>query len=316
MALRLKRGTNAERAVYTPELGELVYVTDYNSAGVSPLWVGDGTTLGGNAVNTDTDTITSELSDLTDVDTTGVQVGDVLKWNGAAFVPQVEGSFTPGGTYDINIIGDVKGSLVGDDSTILVDGVNSVITGRIRTTLKTEIEDIEIGLRTANPQFSYYSTATNGLFPLSVVNIGNIHNDAFSNEFSLFKARGTIANQTIVQPGDTLGAVTYAGYDGVIPAIAGCVKMEVNSVSAGNISADLVFATRNGDITTYTENVRLKADKGTVTQGYIQFGSYTTTNRNNITPAAGMVIWNETTTQFEGFDGTNWINLVDGTTSP
>ena len=92
--------------------------------------------------------------------------------------------------------------------------------------------------------------------------------------------------------------------------------MEVNSVSAGNISADTVIATRNGGIASYTENVRFKADKGTVTQGYIQFGSYSSATRATITPAAGMVIWNSTTTQFEGFDGSNWINLVDGTTSP
>jgi len=49
--------------------------------------------------------------------------------------------------------------------------------------------------------------------------------------------------------------------------------------------------------------------------GFVQFGSLTTTARNALTAAAGMVIWNSTTTQFEGYNGTNWINLVDGVTS-
>ena len=50
MALRIKRGTNAERLAYTPELGEPIYVTDYSSAGVAPVFIGDGSTSGGVAV--------------------------------------------------------------------------------------------------------------------------------------------------------------------------------------------------------------------------------------------------------------------------
>jgi hypothetical protein len=47
MALKIRRGTNTERLAFTPELGELIYVTDYATAGVAPVWVGDGSTLGG-----------------------------------------------------------------------------------------------------------------------------------------------------------------------------------------------------------------------------------------------------------------------------
>lgn len=50
MALQIKRGTEAQRSLYTPMVGELVFVTDYLSAGVDPIYVGDGVTLGGVAV--------------------------------------------------------------------------------------------------------------------------------------------------------------------------------------------------------------------------------------------------------------------------
>jgi hypothetical protein len=43
MALRIRRGTNAQRLTITPEQGELVYTTDTKS-----LYVGDGVTVGGN----------------------------------------------------------------------------------------------------------------------------------------------------------------------------------------------------------------------------------------------------------------------------
>ena len=50
MALQIRRGTNAQRLLYTPIVGELVFVTDYLSATVDPIYVGDGVTLGGVAV--------------------------------------------------------------------------------------------------------------------------------------------------------------------------------------------------------------------------------------------------------------------------
>ena len=42
MALRLRRGTNAERQLITPLQGELIYTTDTKA-----LFIGDGTTVGG-----------------------------------------------------------------------------------------------------------------------------------------------------------------------------------------------------------------------------------------------------------------------------
>lgn len=51
MALQIRRGTNAQRQLLsgdnTPAEGELLYVTDWATAGVSPLWIGDGVTAGG-----------------------------------------------------------------------------------------------------------------------------------------------------------------------------------------------------------------------------------------------------------------------------
>lgn len=50
MALQIRRGTNVQRLLYTPLVGELVFVTDYTTAGVDPIYIGDGLTLGGVAV--------------------------------------------------------------------------------------------------------------------------------------------------------------------------------------------------------------------------------------------------------------------------
>ena len=57
MALRLRRGLDSDRQTITPKQGELLYVTDTGA-----IWVGDGTTVGGNQIGKlETDT-TPQLS--------------------------------------------------------------------------------------------------------------------------------------------------------------------------------------------------------------------------------------------------------------
>lgn len=81
MPLRLRRGSNTDRLTFTPLEGELIYATD-----TKILWIGDGTTIGGQRV---TGVVPESISDLNDVDTTTnpPTFGEVLKWDGFAFVP-------------------------------------------------------------------------------------------------------------------------------------------------------------------------------------------------------------------------------------
>jgi len=103
MSLRIRRGTDAQRQAVTFLEGELVYTTD-----TKKLYVGDGSTQGGNSV----DTSVGSINSLSDVNTAGVQIGQILVWNGTAFVPGEQGT------------GE---SIFGADSTLLVDATNSSI---------------------------------------------------------------------------------------------------------------------------------------------------------------------------------------------
>lgn len=178
MPLQLRRGTNAERQLITPQEGELIYVTDYEIRNVSSMWVGDGFTPGGNPVDSNAGTIS--LSSLTDVDVTSVspQIGDVLKWNGAFFTPQPDID-TQGETYiDITSVspqfgdvlkwdgafftpqvvdGVVSGSnyrinIIGDDSSVIVNSQTSTITGNFVGSLFSDDSSLII------------DTATNDIF--------------------------------------------------------------------------------------------------------------------------------------------------------
>ena len=175
MALRLRRGTQAERddAGFIPDSGEPVWTID-----TKRLYIGDGTTPGGNLIQasggggsitgiTDTTTgsvlalsdlaatfsvdvemdtnaditlsATSQLNGTGQISLTGNITGNDFSGNAATFA-----SVTATGGID----GDLTGSVFSDDSTLLIDGVNGKITGTIST---TEIEASSGTLEVSRP---------------------------------------------------------------------------------------------------------------------------------------------------------------------
>ena len=76
MALQIKRGTNFQRLALVLAQGEPFFVTDHAALGVSPMWVGDGTTYGGV-----TSVAPVNFTDLSDVTITSVASGDLLNYD-------------------------------------------------------------------------------------------------------------------------------------------------------------------------------------------------------------------------------------------
>jgi len=110
MALRLRRGTNAERLTVTPQSGEIIYVTDSKK-----LYVGDGSTVGGNLV--------SGVNDI--IDDATPQLGGDLDLNNKNIVGNgninITGTITATGNINlgdgaggdvISVGGDVNGNLI------------------------------------------------------------------------------------------------------------------------------------------------------------------------------------------------------------
>lgn len=115
MALRLRRGTNAERLTITPVESELIYTTD-----TKELFVGDGFEIGGNKIG---GIIPQIINDLTDVDAATPDIGQILKWNGANWVAS-----------DDDNTGVVEGleyriSIVGNDESVIVNSETNTVTG-------------------------------------------------------------------------------------------------------------------------------------------------------------------------------------------
>jgi len=132
MALRLRRGTNAGRLGITPVEGELIYTTDTKT-----VYVGDGVTVGGNAVSGGGGGGATDINSLTDVTITSPTNGQVLKYNGTAWVNGTDATGGGGGgaTYEISAetaTGGANLRLTGSDLTTddvkLAEGTGITIT--------------------------------------------------------------------------------------------------------------------------------------------------------------------------------------------
>ena len=177
--------------------------------------------------------------------------------------------------------------------------------------------NIDIGTKSVNPNVFYYNTTVPGSFPLSTFQLRNVQDSAISHEFGFYKARGTIANKTTALAGDSIGGFAWSALDDSgNNMITANMTTVINSASTVNIDADIIIRTRNGAVSTYGEALRIKGNNdlvsaGNVTSGgFVQFGSMTTTERNALTPANGMVIYNSSDNKFQGYENSSWVNLV------
>ena len=169
MALRLRRGTDAQRLLITPLEGELIYTTDTNE-----IYVGDGVTAGGVRV---TGNVPENLQDLNNVSTAIPGENDVLIWDAIAQqwgpipldtiapgstlaslsdVDLTLGSLVNGGILTYNegaetwqptdpqffipnlLERDLKGSVFSDDSSQIIDGINGDVFGTVKGDIETD----------------------------------------------------------------------------------------------------------------------------------------------------------------------------------
>ena len=352
MALRLRRGTDAERLLITPVEGELIYTTD-----TKLLYAGDGSTAGGNVVTgsggggattldalTDTDLTGAAdndvltfnagtnkwesvavpgvgalaLTDLTNVNTGGLETWDILQYDGINFVPKsidealvtdADGSITinTAGTHTGNVVGnvdgDVTGSVFGDDSSILVDGVNNTITAAsLNTNSIQAVGDTSIILENA------FRT------PLQIKTItdGDLGGFPYTEYLSI---KGTFDNPLSLEASDIVGGWKITGYDSVsgdgkVSALW-ISSFESDAVVTDNYpkSSATLLISKGGD--TYNQFMfgsegEFKAP-GAITPGV--FADAAARDAGITTPTAGMMVFVTDVAKFQGYDGSAWVNL-------
>ena len=176
-------------------------------------------------------------------DVVGNVTGDITGNAAGDHTGTFTGSISATGTFTGSISatgildGDLNGSVFGDDSTLLVDGVNNTISGRVISGPIDRVERINTTISTEP-----------GIEGDSSANFLRIYEDNNPSVVNISKYRGTIGSEDIVQAGDDIGLIRFVGYDGTGPygcaAIIGSADPD-GTVTNGAIPGKLRFQTYN-----------------------------------------------------------------------
>jgi len=244
MALKLRRGTNAERLTVTPEQGELIYTTD-----TKRLFVGDGSTAGG--------TVVTGINDI--VDDTSPQLGGDLDLNGNNIT----------GSGNINIAGTITatGNInLGDGAGGDIINVGGAFSGAI-------LPDQDIAFDVGSTNYRWRNGFFNGLNVYGLLTATAISSDLIAGDSSVAYSASNnrfsgdfVGNLTGNVDGDLTGSVFSDDSSLIVDAInykittrtiftpASDLQIEGNSINVAssgplNIGADNEAGTfQNGQL--------------------------------------------------------------------
>lgn len=277
MALKLRRGTNAQRLLITPAEGELIYTID-----TKLLYVGDGSTAGGVAVDSGAATTFTGIASNITPDVTNTRnigaVGNVyatgrftslfgnLTGNVSGNVTgNVTGNLT--GNVDGNVTGDLVGSVFADDSSTVIDAIQKKIFGSLYSnvngnlyvsvdpsnnyltngdivmqdnviTLLNGLDNIQLG--TNNSALGVGLRIKSPVLSNKAIETTSLTDGVNADSFEIQVSRGTLSIPTSVQQGDPLFTIVANGYDGTDYRFSSALFANVETQTANPVAPGAV----------------------------------------------------------------------------
>jgi len=211
------------------------------------------------------------------------------------------------GNHTGTFTGEVTGTFSRDDSSIVIDGLTGNVSAAAITgdSLTTD---------------SIISTALNiGTASSAVESFVNVRSTDESNTLRFQRVSAGDISASAVQYGEiSFGRDDVSGPVETIRISGFQDGMTISHATSGTHSSpstNLYISDGKFGFGTFTPATNAKVDVSGnlhITGGYTQFGSLTSTERNALTAANGMVIYNTTNNKFEGYQNGGWINLDDG----
>jgi hypothetical protein len=330
MALRIRRGTDAERQTVVFAEGELVYTTD-----TKELYIGDGATFGGILVSQTEDTptppggITSIVEDTSpqlggnldlnnreifgvgSIDITGPITADVINsglfvgdGSGLTNIPGVDG-IVDGSNYFINIIGS--------DSSLLVDAANNQINAVNVFSDAVNTENVFITGSTLDFQYS----DTGNLNPVEVIITSNENR-------SLLKFNRNSNSDLSNDPSVEYGSIVFGRNDLNGPLNTSLIIGTENTLFFGNnplgtfATEDFYFVWRDNKLGVKKLNPEKELDVNgeAIIRGDLSLenGSIllepTNDVLNIVNPVKGQFSYDNVSENLSFYDGGTWYNLV------
>ena len=272
----------------------------FNEAWIGQLNVENQLTVGrimGDLIADDSTVVFDSSTGLFVGDLTGNLTGDADGDHTGTFVGASSGTFVgaSSGTFD----GDMTGSIFADSSTLVIDGQTGYLTTDRITSTDNNLEII--GGSAGGNALQVRSTDDKSILRLSRTSDTDLTGQALEY--------GSILFERI----DVNGAASRSLITGYNDGLFIYVADQNNDFLENNVL--LINSDGNVGFGTFSPTAKLDVRGNAIISGFVQFGSLTYLQRDALASAAGMVIWNSDSLQFEGFNGTNWINLIDGAVS-
>lgn len=309
MSLRIRRGTEIQRANATVAEGEIVWAAD-----TKKLYVGDGSALGGvNVLATSVD------------GSHGIEwhpASQTLRFNGSGTgIVSVSSDLTPSLGGNLNLAGR---SISGTGSITLNPGTVTAtqFIGAVAATAITASGNVNITGDVTSPNINTYNikSATNSLnvinSNLSVLTIQGLTDGLASgvSGIEIHNSRGTIASPLTTQINDIVGRITLSGWNGTdnrsavtlyAQWAAGAVLSDVTPAS------NIIFSVGAGGSATKTA---LFTSGGVFSAPVLKTGSYNGSANYPPIPAnpltaAGVIIFDSSNGHFYGYSGSVWKQL-------
>lgn len=221
---------------------------------------------------------------------------------------QVSGTFTGNvignaagahtGTFD----GDMTGSVFGDDSTVLVDGVNNTINGTSVFANILQTNDIQ-------------DKDTSGILTVNLNNTGGNNQPRIILESNGSAGSGlwiTTNDTTRTLAGtDNIGRILFRSIDqsGTETPVVAIARKDEFIIAVGSKGTPETMHINVG-----TGNYGFGIEPSAVAKvnvgGAMLLGNMDTTARDALVAANGMIIYNTTDNKFQGYENGSWANLI------
>jgi len=260
MPLQIRRGTNAEREALPSPLaaGEIVFVTDYQTEAVSPLWIGDGATIGGLEISTG-----GGGSGI--IDNNSYKI-NIVGGDSTVIVDYLNQSVTADGGFFGELTGNIFTNLIdsADSSTITITpatvcqssltvennvvventvtangGFIGSLSGDVVST-NVDADNIFVDKIILNKSPASGSIRINTSISLDdqidLFTINSSHNAVRSSGMIFNRSRGTLEAPEPLLVGDGVFGFLFTGNSGVGDNLLAAIAIEVDSITAGGIN--------------------------------------------------------------------------------
>jgi hypothetical protein len=335
MSLRIRRGTDAQRSGITFDMGEIVWTTDGQQ-----LWVGDGLTQGGSPVvganiagfglaydpttrrisvaGLSADNITNGLNnrffstDLAQSAAASLFVTGVH--SNISFVydeelGRINAAVTLDGSGISDIVADTSPQLGGnlDLNTRSITGTGDINIDGVITA--NELDGAFVGVVTGNIENPVLSTNTAGVNVVGVTS-GEFGGDTQLATLNINGSKGSLEVPTNTLAGEFVSKLSLNGYRGT--QYVGMASIISQWQPTADFNEEFPESKINFVVNGPTGTTQIASfdSNGALFAPILVTGSYATTSYPAAPPnIGGLIIFDNTTKEFKGWNGTSWVLL-------